>query len=109
MGEFLRVVTHPKIFKPPSTMEIALEALTGLLDSPTVQILSSGPRFPELFAETIRKAQIRGNLVFDAQIAALCLEHAVEGLLTLDRDFSHFPEIRVIKLEEPFGSLPAPT
>src|SRR4029078_11813403 len=97
-----------KIFTPPSTMEIALEALTGLLGSPTVQILSPVPCFPVLFAETIRKAQIRGNLVFDAQIAVLCREHVVEGLLTLDRDFSLCSEIRVIKLEEPFGTLPIP-
>ncbi|PYQ59988.1 MAG: VapC toxin family PIN domain ribonuclease [Acidobacteria bacterium] len=109
MGEFLRVVTHRKIFNPPSSIETALESLMGLLGSPTVRLLSPGPRFPEIFAETIRKAQARGNLVFDAQIAALCLEHAVHGLLTLDRDFSLFPEIRVIKLEEPFGSLPAPS
>jgi hypothetical protein len=102
MGEFLRVVTHPKIFNPPTQMETALEALSGLLDSPAVRLLSPGPRFPELFADSIRTAKARGNLVFDAQIAALCREHAVEGLLTLDRDFSRFPEIRVVRLDEPF-------
>jgi predicted nucleic acid-binding protein len=81
-GEFLRVVTHPKI-----------------LESPTVRVLSPGSRFPEIFADVIRKAQVRGNLVFDAQIAALCIEHSVEGLITLDRDFSHFPEIQTVKLD----------
>jgi hypothetical protein len=107
LGEFLRVVTHPKIFNPPSSMELALGALQGLYDSPTVRILSPGPRFQELFADSVRTAQARGNLVFDAQIAALCLEHSVEGLLTLDRDFSRFPEIRIVGLDEPLGSSPA--
>lgn len=108
MGEFLRVVTHPKIFNPPSSIEEALQALTGLLDSPTVRVLSPGPDFPKLFADSIRTTRARGNLVFDAQIAALCREHAVEGLLTLDRDFSRFPEIRVVRLEEPLGSSTVP-
>jgi predicted nucleic acid-binding protein len=47
----------------------------------------------------IRSGQVRGNLVFDAQIAALCKEQAVEGLLTLDRDFSHFPEVPILGLD----------
>jgi len=93
LGEFLRVVTHPKIFKPPSSIEEALMALEGLLESPTVRLLSPGSRYPEFFASSIRTVQAKGNLVFDAQIAALCSEHSVERLITLDRDFSLFPEI----------------
>ena len=98
IGEFLRVVTHPKIFRPPSSIEEALQALEGLLEAPTVRVLSPGPRYPELLANLIRSAQVSGNLVFDAQIAALCREHAVEGLLTLDRDFSRFPEVPILEL-----------
>lgn len=98
IGEFLRVVTHPKIFRPPSSIEEALQALEGLLEAPTVQVLSPGPRYAGLLAELIRSAEVSGNLVFDAQIAALCREHLVEGLLTLDRDFSRFPEVRSLAL-----------
>jgi len=93
LGEFLRVVTHPQIFKPPSSIEEALAALEGLLESPTVRLLSPGPHYPDFLASSIRTAQARGNLVFDAQIAALCQEHSVERLITLDRDFSLFPEV----------------
>ena len=98
IGEFLRVVTHPKVFRPPSSIEEALQALEGLLEAPTVRILSPGPRYPELLAGLIRSAKVSGNLVFDAQIAALCREHAVEGLLILDRDFSRFPEVPTLGL-----------
>lgn len=98
MGEFLRVVTHPRLFRPPSSLEEALQALEGLLKASNVRVLSPGPRYPQLLAESIRSGQATGNLVFDAQIAALCCEHAVEGLLTLDRDFSLFPEVRTLNL-----------
>ena len=101
IGEFLRVVTHPRLFKPPSSNEDALQALEELLASPSLRVLSPGPRYPELLAECIRSGKVVGNVVFDAQIAALCREHAVDALLTLDRDFSRFPEIRTLGLVKP--------
>ncbi len=100
-GEFLRVVTHPRIFDPPSTLETALNALDGLLESPTLQVLSPGPAYPELFAESVRAADARGNLVFDAQIVAVCLEHGVSQLLTHDRDLARFPEIETLSIIDP--------
>jgi uncharacterized protein len=100
LGEFLRVVTHPRVFQPCSTLEQALSAVQSLLSSPTVRILSPGPRYPQLFDEAARAADARGNLAFDAQIAAVCVEHGAESLLTLDRDFSRFPKIRLVRLEE---------
>jgi len=101
LGEFLRVVTHPRIFDPPSTLETALNALDGLLESPTLQVLSPGTAFPELFAESVRAADARGNLVFDAQIVAVCLEHGVSQLLTHDRDLARFPEIETLSIIDP--------
>lgn len=49
-----------------------------------------GPGFLELLVETARQANACGNLMFDAQIAALCLEHGIDTVLTNDRDFSRF-------------------
>ena len=88
LGEFLRVVTHPRVFQPPSNLDQALAALQGIRNSPTVRILSPGARYPQLFAEAARAADARGNLGFDAQIAAVCTEHGVRLPLTMDRDFS---------------------
>ncbi|MFQ5680378.1 MAG: TA system VapC family ribonuclease toxin, partial [Gemmatimonadota bacterium] len=91
LGEFVRVTTHPRVLDPPSTLEEALAALEGLLESPTVRVLGPGPSYPELFAEAVRAGDARGNLAFDAQIHAVCREQGASRLLTLDRDFARFP------------------
>ncbi|MGH8575557.1 MAG: PIN domain-containing protein [Gammaproteobacteria bacterium] len=49
LGEFVRVVTHPRIFDPPTRLESALEALFGLLASPSLRVLNPGPRIPSSF------------------------------------------------------------
>lgn len=100
LGEFVRVVTHNRIFDPPTTLEIALEALAGLQDSPTLRILSPGPRYPILFQKCVLEADARGNLAFDAQIAAVCLEQGVSTLLTLDRDFARFSSLKLLTLTD---------
>ncbi len=101
LAEFVGVVTHPKIFDPPSTVNEALEAIEALLESETIRVLTPGHRYPALFARAVREADARGNLAFDAQIAAVCREQGVSRLLTLDRDFSRFAGIEIADLEEP--------
>lgn len=96
LGEFVRVTTHPRILDPPSTLEESLAALTAVLASPTVRVLSPGPRYPALLDKALRVADARGNLAFDAQIAAVCLEQGASRLLTLDRDFARFPDLQVV-------------
>jgi predicted nucleic acid-binding protein len=71
-----------------------------LLSSPSVRVLNPGSRYPALFQSALRAADARGNLAFDAQIAAVCQEHGVASLLTLDRDFSRFPAIRLVSPAE---------
>ena len=93
--EFLRVVTHPRVFHPPVPMARALEDLRRILASPSLLMLHEGPRHAELMALTIASSGATGNLVHDAHIAALCLEHGVTELITGDRDFGRFAELRV--------------
>ena len=92
LGEFLRVVTHPAILKPPSDLPVAKRSLEALLDSPSVRVLSPGDRFPQLLLQTDAKAT--GNLVFDAQIAAVCRENGVETIWSNDRDLLRFPGLK---------------
>ncbi len=99
LGEFARVVTHPRLFDPPSTLDEMIAALEGLLESPTVRVLAPGSRYPKLFAEAIRQADARGNLAFDAQIAAVCREQGAGRLLTMDRDFARFQGLHILDLE----------
>ncbi len=62
-----------------------------LLASPSVELLLPGLRFPQMLADAVREVDAAGNLVFDAQIVALCREAGVRALLTEDRDFDRFP------------------
>ena len=89
LAEFLRVVTHRSILDPLSP-DRACEAMQRLLASPTAELLLPGPRYPQLLADAVREADAVGNLVFDAQIVALCREAGVKTLLTEDRDFDRF-------------------
>lgn len=98
IGEFVRIITHPKVFDPPFTAEEACEALARVLASPSAVVLCPGPEYPVLFSEEIRESNAIGNLVFDAQIAALCREWGISRLLTEDRDFDRFKNLRVERL-----------
>lgn len=101
VGEFIRVVTHPRLFDPPSKIDDALAALANLLESPSFEVLMPGPHYVELFSECVRQADARGNLVFDAQIAALCRESGYTTLLTLDRDFARFRGLKLLSVDSP--------
>jgi toxin-antitoxin system PIN domain toxin len=93
--EFLRVVTHSRVFAPPVPLEIALHDLGQILASPTLVLLSETERHAEVMTAVVKESRATGNLIHDAQIAALCIEHGVSELLTGDRDFSRFP-LRVL-------------
>jgi toxin-antitoxin system PIN domain toxin len=98
LGEFLRVVTHPRLFDPPFEIGEACEALDRVLASPSLALLTPGDRYWPLLVRLARDASASGNLVFDAQLAALCLEAGVTALLTEDRDFSRFSGFRTVRL-----------
>lgn len=93
--EFLRIVTHPRVFSPPTRTETALEDLDSLLASPSLVMLGEGPAHFSHLRRTLTEGGAAGNLVHDAHIAALALEHGVREIWTTDRDFSRFPGLRV--------------
>jgi len=94
--EFLRVVTHLRVFHPPVPLHVALDVLGRILASPSLVLLAVTVRHVALFDQIIRQAGATGNLIHDAHITALCLEHGVSELLTGDRDFSRFQGLRII-------------
>lgn len=98
IGEFLRVVTHPKVFDPPTSLSAALEAIAIILESPSVRILSPGEQFIEFLTQICMEGKAEGNLIFDAQIVAVLRENGVDTLLTEDRDFLRFSHLQVITL-----------
>lgn len=93
--EFLAIVTHPKIFRPPTPLANALDQVDAWLESPRAVLLAeSGTHWPTLRA-ALEAGRISGPQVHDARIAALCIDHGIDELWTADRDFSRFTDVRV--------------
>lgn len=92
--EFFSVVTNPRIWKDDaSTPDQAGMQIDAWLQSPTLSLLNENEDFLEVILPMIRHPRVRGPIVHDARIAALCLAHGVEVLLTMDRDFQLFPRL----------------
>ena len=96
LHEFYAIVTHPRIYGPPTPEDAALDQIDAWLESPALLLLAETDRhWPEMRA-LIGTARLAGAQVHDARIAALCLQHDVHVLWTADRDFSRFPRLSVL-------------
>ncbi len=93
--EFLAIVTHPRIFKDPTPLAVAFDAIDSWQAYENLQLLSESEGYLDKLREQSRAAQARGPPVHDARIAALCLHHGVSELWSADRDFSRFPQLPV--------------
>jgi len=93
LSGFVRVVTHPRVFDPPAPLADALAFAAALRSQPNAVIVSPGDRHWAIFERLAVTARSRGNLVPDAYLAALAIEHGAEWVTT-DRDFSRFPGLR---------------
>ena len=92
--EFFAIVTHPKIYQPPTPPRDALEQIDCWLESPALVLLHEGDGFWDALRKLIDQSGVQGGAVHDARIAALCLRHGVKMLWSADRDFSRFPDLR---------------
>lgn len=93
LSGFVRIVTHRMVFDPPTPLPIALDFASRLREHPACVPTEPGRRHWEIFEELCRKADARGNLVPDAQLAATAIESGCE-LVSTDRDFARFPGLR---------------
>ncbi len=92
---FVRIVTHPTALRYPMKLGDALESIESLMDSPSVVLAGEGPAHRSHFARTLRAFKATGNLVSDAHLAALAVEHGVTEWWTLDEDFRRFTGLKV--------------
>lgn len=92
--EFYSIVTHARIFSPPSSIEQALDQIRAWMESPHLVVLSEEGDYWPCLQTLVSKAKLRGPAVHDARIAALCRLHGVQELWTADRDFSRM-ELKV--------------
>jgi toxin-antitoxin system PIN domain toxin len=98
--EFFSVVTNARIWKERATDPArAWAQIEAWLGSPSLRLLSETEDFSSVLAAFLKHPRVRGPVVHDARIAALCVAHGVDALLTRDRDLSLFDELR---LRNPF-------
>jgi uncharacterized protein len=91
LHEFFAVVTHPRIYDPPSPADAAIGQIDAWLEAPNVVLLAEPAHYWTEFRELVRSARVVGARVPDARIAATCAAHGIRELWTADRDFSRFP------------------
>lgn len=93
--EFLSIVTHSRIYNPPTPLEIALDQVDAWLESPVLILLQESEGYWPLLRTMIQTGRIQGPMVHDARVAALCKFHGVSKLWSADRDFQRFPGLAV--------------
>jgi uncharacterized protein len=95
---FLRLSTRSGIFSTPLTLDHALELMNAWLDHPAARLIAPTERHAAVLSSLLLARGRGGNLVSDAHIAALAIEHGAE-LGTFDRDFEQFAGLRMTLLK----------
>ncbi|MDE3179500.1 MAG: PIN domain-containing protein [Acidobacteriota bacterium] len=95
LHEFLAIVTHPRIYDPPSSLEAATDQVDAWLQAPSLILLGEAEGYWGELRAALAASLAIGPRVHDARVAALCRLHAIEELWTLDRDFGRFPGVKV--------------
>ena len=90
---FLRLVTNPRVFDRPESTTSAWRQVGDWLDCETVWIPQPTERHRDMLAAMLQAPGVRGNLIQDAHLASLALEHGLM-LCSNDGDFSRFPGLR---------------
>jgi len=90
--EFLRITTHPRVFRIPWSATQAWSFIEAILASPSLGVLIPTERHPDVAAGVMKEIpHLSGNLMHDAQTAILMREHGVRRIYTRDTDFHRFP------------------
>jgi toxin-antitoxin system PIN domain toxin len=96
---FVRIATRPGIFARPLPVSTALDIVRGWLEAPSSVVIEPTPHHLEILATQLTETGAGGNLVSDAHLAALAIEHRAT-VVTFDRDFDRFG----VRTHRPAGS-----
>ena len=94
--EFLAIVTHPRIYAPPTPLARALDQVDAWLESPTLALLAESAEHWPTLRGLLEDGRVVGPQIHDARVAALCRQHGVRELWSADRDFSRFAGLAVV-------------
>lgn len=89
---FTRIATHPRATRSPLAPAEAWAFVEDWLDAPTTWVPAPGRGHRSIFGRLVRDLDLRGNLVSDAALAALCIEHGLT-IVSADSDFARFGEV----------------
>jgi toxin-antitoxin system PIN domain toxin len=95
LHEFLAIVTHPRIYQPPTPLAPALDQVEAWLESPSVVLLAESDAYWGRLRAALEAGRVIGPQVHDARVVALCQLHGVRELWSADRDFGRFPGLAV--------------
>jgi hypothetical protein len=93
--EFLAIVTHARIYAPPTPLQDAIDQVDAWLESPGLVLLSESEGYWHEIRDVLRASRVSGPQVHDARVAGLCIQHGVTELWTADRDFGRFSGLTV--------------
>lgn len=93
LTSFVRIVTHPRIFERPMDGPQAMRIVRGWVDNPTTWMPEPGPGHAAILGDLLERHQVTADLVPDAQLAALAIEHGLT-VCSADSDFARFTEVR---------------
>lgn len=95
LHEFIAIATHPRIYDPPTPVADAIAQVDAWLESPSALVLSERSDYWSLAKEVFATGRVKGPLVHDARVVALCRSHGVREPWSADRDFTRFPGLHV--------------
>ncbi len=93
LSAFIRIGTNPRVFEHPLSLEQALARVQSWLDQPCTRVIRPTDRHWTVFKQVLTDGQAVANLVTDAHLAALAIEHGCE-LASTDSDFARFPKLK---------------
>jgi uncharacterized protein len=96
LHEFLAIVTHPRIYVPPTPLAAALDQVDAWLASPSLVLLAESEQHWAELRAIIVAGRVTGAHIHDARVAALCRQHGVRELWSADRDFGRFSGLNVV-------------
>ena len=91
LHEFYAIVTHAKIYDPPTPLKPAIQQIEYWFESPSLTLIGETEGYWHHLKKMLVQGQISGTQIHDARIAAICARQGVDVLYTADRDFSRFP------------------
>jgi hypothetical protein len=90
----LAIVTHARIYRPPTPMAKAIEQVNAWLESPSLRLIGELKGHWTELRGIVEKGRVSGGAVHDARVAAICIENGVREIWSTDRDFTRMPGIK---------------